>query len=129
MGFASFFKRRNKRPDTDVETGRAGEDAAVDWLRRRGCEIVERNWTCPLGEVDVIARDHGAVVFVEVKTSRRKGSVPPEGRVRADKQRKLRSLAQFYFKHRGVDAPCRFDVISVWWENNERRIRHIENAF
>jgi putative endonuclease len=48
--------------------GKRGEDLAADYLRGAGLSIVERNWRCALGEIDVIARDGGETVFVEVKT-------------------------------------------------------------
>jgi putative endonuclease len=120
---------RGKQQPTDRDTGAEGEAAAEKHLVNAGMRIVERNWTCVLGEVDIIGRDGDTIVFVEVKSSRRLGSVPPEFRVNHDKRRKLRSLARFYLKHRGLDVPCRFDVISVWWEGNSPQLRHIENAF
>jgi putative endonuclease len=120
---------RRKRRATDRDTGAAGEAVAERHLVKAGMRILERNWTCVLGEVDIIGRDGDAIVFIEVKSSRLLGSVPPEFRVNRDKQRKLRSLARFYLKHRGLDDPCRFDVISVWWEGNSPQLRHIENAF
>jgi len=69
------------------------------------------------------------LVFVEVKTSRIMGSLPPEIRVHENKRRKLESLARIYLKQKSDETSCRFDVVSVWWEAEETKIRHIEDAF
>jgi putative endonuclease len=132
--FASFFKkiwRRNKplASRTTAQIGRDGEDAAVKHLSRLGFQVVERNWSCKAGEMDIICRHQNAWVFVEVKASRRLTEFPPETRVNQDKRRRLHTLARFYLGHKYGVVPYRFDVISVWWEHDDVKIRHIENAF
>jgi Holliday junction resolvase-like predicted endonuclease len=64
---------------------------------------------------------------VEVKSARVHGSLPPELRVQTAKRRKLNALVRVYVKSHSISAPCRVDVISVWWEEREPRIRHIED--
>ena len=98
-------------------------------LSHEGLDVVERNWSCKAGEMDIICRDRSTWVFVEVKASHVLAIVPPEARVNWEKRRRLRRLARYYLGHRFDTASYRFDVISVWWENGEIKIRHIENAF
>lgn len=132
--FESFFKifrpkPRISLPQTDAEIGKRGEEIAAQFLRSKGFRVVERNWKCPLGEFDLICRDKDVFVFVEVKSSLKLAAVSPEARVNPRKQHKLHVLARYYIKHKAIQAPCRFDVVAVWWENQEPQIRHIENAF
>ena len=131
--FANFLKRILRRRPLEgrsaEQIGSDGESAAVRFLTRSGLHIVERNWSCRHGEVDVICRDKDAWVFVEVKASHRMSVRPPEARVDADKQRRLRRMARFYLGTGVETSVCRFDVVSVWWEQGEIRIQHNENAF
>ncbi len=127
--FKKLFSRGNSAPSTNPEIGKSGEEAAQNYLRRQGFSILERNWKCLLGEMDLICRDHDTIVFVEVKSSLKLGMVSPEYRVGSAKQKKLRSLAAYYLKHVGTDSSCRFDVIAVWWNGNAPQVRHIQNAF
>jgi putative endonuclease len=132
--FESFFKRIwKKRKPASVRTnaviGRDGEEAAAKHLARLGMNIRERNWTCKAGEIDLICLHRDTWVFVEVKTSDKLGIAPPEARVNTDKQRRLRKLARYYLGNKSETASVRFDVVAVWWENDEIEIRHYENAF
>jgi putative endonuclease len=131
--FANFLKRiRPGKPlgnRTAEEIGSDGEKAAVKYLARQGLHVVERNWSCRFGEMDIICRHRDTWVFVEVKSSHRMPERPPEARVDADKQRRLKRLAHHYLGSRAESSVCRFDVVSVWWEGDEIRIRHNENAF
>ncbi|HEY3364747.1 MAG TPA: YraN family protein [Symbiobacteriaceae bacterium] len=99
---------------TNVETGRAGELAAARFLIAQGYRILERNVRFRTGEIDIVAREGGALVFVEVKT--RTGSrfgAPAEAVTRA-KQQQLVRLAQLYLTGHGpADQSCRFDVVAV----------------
>ncbi len=92
----------------------AAEDAAADFLRRQGYQIVQRNFTTRLGEIDIVAVDDGMVVFVEVKSRASDDYGPPEVAVDRRKQAKLRRIAQLYLdRHRLTDTPCRFDVVAL----------------
>ena len=134
MVFANFFKKllERRRPlseRTKAEIGRDGENAAAKLLEHKGFDVIERNWSCKFGEVDLICRDRSAWVFVEVKASHKLSAAPPEFRVNWEKRRRLRRLARYYLGHKFETIPYRFDVISVWWENDQVRTRHYENAF
>jgi len=121
-----------KQPEpvgVSAQTGKDGESAAVRFLEDAGYRVLLRNWSCPIGEVDIVCLDGDTHVLVEVKSSRTLGMLPPESRVGAKKRRKLTALAHYYVKHRRVQAPVRFDVISVWWENDLAQVRHLRDAF
>ncbi len=107
--------------------GRAGEDAAVTWYVHRGAEVLERNWRCRDGEIDLIVRLDTTVVFVEVKTrsSTRYGS--GFAAVGHRKQATIRRVAQRWLREQEEwFESLRFDVVDV---NAEGHLRVIESAF
>src|SRR5687768_4083316 len=111
--------------------GARGEREAARFLKRKGLRIVERNWRCDGGEVDLIARDGHWLVFVEVKT-RRGEFVRPEEQIHSFKEGRLRHAADVYLaRYRGAEPAVRFDVVAVIWPEGARRpeIRHEEHAF
>ncbi len=94
--------------------GKLGENAAVRYLKQNGYQVIERNYRCKYGEIDIIAKDGDSLVFVEVKsrTSSRYGT--PYESVDWRKQRKIRRLAAIYLQSRGrYMGQCRFDVVGV----------------
>lgn len=94
--------------------GRRGEQVAARWLQRHGLQVLERNWRCRAGEIDIIARDGTTLVVVEVKTrtSTRYGS--PAAAVAGPKLARLRRLAGEYLRaHPQRAAAIRVDVIAV----------------
>ncbi len=108
--------------------GDRGERAAVALLKRRGMRILRRNYRTKHGEVDVIARDGGVVVFVEVK-ARRRGD--PAEAVTPEKQRRL-TLAALHFlkRHDLLERRCRFDVVAVLWpDDGPPAVEHYVDAF
>ena len=118
--------RRNK------ELGRHGEDMAARFLERRGLEILERNWTCPAGEADIIAREEdGTIVFVEVKTRSGVQMGMPEEAVTTAKRRRYEGIALYYISnYEGEEAAVRFDVVAITAaENGNALLRHHRGAF
>lgn len=107
----------------------AGEDQAESYMRKRGFEIVARNWRIKLGEIDIVARKGPMLVFVEVK-ARSEGSLThPSESVTYSKQKRLRLLASAYLSIERPDfEECRFDVISVFL-GRRSRLEHLEAAF
>ena len=94
--------------------GRRGEDAAAAYLLHNGYEIVDRNWSCRFGEVDIVADDDGEIVFVEVKTRNDIEKGLPEDAVTKAKRTKYEKIAALYLKeHDRSDCYVRFDVISL----------------
>jgi len=93
---------------------RAAEDAAADFLRRRGYKIAQRNFATRLGEIDIVALDDAMVVFVEVKSRSADDFGAPEVAVDKAKRARLRRVAQLFLeRHNLTDMPCRFDVIAL----------------
>ncbi|MFT3786449.1 MAG: YraN family protein [Tepidisphaeraceae bacterium] len=124
-------KLLGKSSSTSIDPlGDRGENVAAKELRNKGYRIIQRNFECKYGEVDIIARHGRSLVFVEVKT--RKDSDPePEEQVNLDKQRQVAKVAEYYMTRFGTPPPpVRFDVISIIWPRNQNPIiRHIEDAF
>ncbi len=116
------------------ELGSRGEDAAVRSLERRGWEVVERNWRCQLGEVDIVARDpDGQLALVEVKTRSCPQGAPdpmPELAVDDEKARRYVRLAGVYGQAHPEVGSVRFDVIAITATGDgHAHLRHISNAF
>lgn len=113
------------------ELGRRGEDAACELLKRKDYVILERNWTCPAGEADIIAMDGDCLVFVEVKTRAGVERGLPEEAVTPRKRAKYERIAGFFLSdYDGPDSRVRFDVIGVLALSGGRALaRHVVNAF
>jgi len=112
--------------------GTRAERAAARFLRRQGYRIVARNYTCPLGELDLVAVEVRTVVFVEVRSTAAEAPERPAASVDAVKQRRLTDLALYYLKHkRLLNHPARFDVLALSWPDGRREptIVHYRNAF
>lgn len=112
--------------DRRRERGAAGEDRAAAWYQANGYEVIDRNWRCRDGELDLVVRRGGELVFVEVKmrTSSRFG-IPAEA-VTATKQRRLRRLATRYLAEAGErSSALRFDVVAILGD----QLEVIEAAF
>jgi putative endonuclease len=95
--------------------GASGEDAVASWYEARGCAVLARNWRVREGELDVVARCAGVLVFCEVKTRRSDRYGSPAEAVTAAKRRRLRRLASLWLAaNPGAGrAELRFDVASV----------------
>ncbi len=97
-----------------VETGNAAESAAVSLLVRKGYTIVERNFRCKAGELDVVARDGDVLVFVEVRSRADAEHGRAEETVGAKKQRQVARIAMHYIGLRDpVFQKSRFDVVAI----------------
>lgn len=111
--------------------GQGGESVAVRHLKRQGYRILNRNYACPAGELDVVCRKDGTIVFVEVKSLRSDLRGDPEQNVTRAKQRHLLRAARHWLAdHDQPQAAYRFDVVSVVLpESGPPRVRHIVEAF
>ncbi len=117
-------------PDTQ-KLGAIGESLAVRFLKKAGHSILARNYICPLGEIDIITFQNGAVVFVEVKTLSDDRLANPEEHITPAKQRQLCRVAQHWLAaKRRPNCAYRFDAVSVVVPaDGEPRVRHIIEAF
>ncbi len=108
------------------EVGTAYEQLAADYLEELGYEIVEANYRCPVGEIDLVARDGSYLVFVEVKYRKNLAAGSPFEAVNIKKQQTIRRVARWYLTERhGEDMPVRFDVAGILGEE----ITIIKDAF
>jgi putative endonuclease len=111
-------------------TGEKGELAAVSFLKEKGYQILEINYRCAIGEIDVIAREKNELVFVEVKTRKSGEMGYPEEAVGVKKQKKMSQLALWYLQNEAIDnANARFDVVAITVYETKNEIRLIKNAF
>lgn len=99
--------------------GRSGEDAAVAYLTSRGLQVVERNWRCRYGELDIVARDGPVLVFCEVKTRRGTRFGSPVDAITVAKAARLRRLAGLWLAQgAGHQGQLRIDVIGILWHRD-----------
>jgi putative endonuclease len=117
--------------DNRRSLGQAAASEAARALERAGLAVVERNVRFPEGEIDLVCRDEGVFVFVEVKCRRAGWDDAPAAAVSWHKQRRLTRLAQHYLKKRRLDGVrCRFDVVSVTVDaRGALDVRHVRSAF
>ena len=109
------------------ETGSRYEQLAAAYLQKRGYRILEANYRCPRGEVDLIGKKDGVLVFFEVKYRKNSRWGSPLEAVDERKRKRLYRTAEHYIAvhEEAGNAACRFDVIGIL----ETEVIHIENAF
>lgn len=113
------------------DTGSMGELLARDFLKRKGYRILETNYRCRSGEIDIIALHHGSLTFVEVRTKANLDFGTPEESITSDKQQHLKHVAFHYLQtHPELSDSWQIDVIAVELDknNNLKGIKMIENA-
>ena len=108
--------------------GDEGEEMATGYLMEKGYEIVERNFQTRFGEIDIIARKDGILVFVEVKLKQGEEFGTPEEMYGFGKRQKVKRMAVMYLK--GEEVKCRIDMIAIVVDPNDRveRLTHYENV-
>jgi putative endonuclease len=113
-----------------IRTGKQGEDIAVAYLKKRGYQIIERNYTCLFGEIDIVAKDKNTLVFVEVKSRKSEVFGDPQLAVGLEKQKKMSRISLKYLEEKKL-YPCdaRFDVVAVKMLPAGNTIELIQNAF
>ena len=118
--------------ETAAQTlGIIGEELAFHFLKGKGYKILLRNYESPLGEVDLIAKEKGALVFIEVKTRRSDDMGSPAESVTAKKRGQIVKTAKYYLNRYGVHhVACRFDVVSILLPSEkDPTIELIQDAF
>lgn len=112
--------------------GRLGEDFALEYFKKRGFEIWERNYKTNFGEIDLIVKKGNLLIFVEVKTRKSLEFGSPIEAINKKKQEKIRFIADYYLSKRKIkDYQIRFDVFSILLDkdNKIKSFEHISNAF
>jgi putative endonuclease len=116
--------------DSRRQLGDSGEELAAAFLKKQGYKIIDRNYRTPLGEIDLIARHKGTLVFIEVKTRRSSRFGSPQEAVHPAKQERLRTLAEYYLSQKGLgELNVRFDVVAILLQDGKPRIEVIQGAF
>lgn len=113
---------QNKR-----KLGQEQEQRASETLEKEGYRILQKNYRCKIGEIDLIAVDEGVLVFIEVKYRRTTVSGYPEEAVTVQKQKQISRVAAWYLMENqlSLEVPCRFDVVAV----SPEKVRIYKNAF
>ena len=107
--------------------GAAAEELAAVFLEGRGLRIVERNYRCRFGEIDLVARSGAVLVFVEVRARQSEAFGGAAGSITAAKRRRLVAAARHYLAKHSVSRACRFDVVLL--RGREQEIEWLSDAF
>ena len=111
------------------EIGKLGEDIAVNYLKQKGYKILDRNFECRQGELDIIAIDKNEIVFIEVKTRTSNRYGTPSEAVNKIKQKHMLQTIKYYLYIRNLsDKFVRIDVIEVYIKDNVYKVNHIKQA-
>jgi putative endonuclease len=117
-------------PDARQTLGKLGEDLACDELQRRGYAILERRYRTRFGEIDIIAREAGAVVFIEVKARAGDEFGGAAAAVTRLKQHRIAQMATDFLARRHLlDQSCRFDVVTVDFRDGRPSVEVYTHAF
>jgi putative endonuclease len=113
-----------------IALGKTGEDLACVALEGRGYAIIARRHRCRSGEIDIIARDGGTLVFVEVKARDSRAYGAAAEAVTRGKQRRIARIASEYvMRHRLEASPCRFDVVAIHFDAGTPSVEVFQDAF
>jgi putative endonuclease len=113
------------------EIGNHAEDLACEYLQAQGLHLITRNFSCRMGEIDLIMREQQTVVFVEVRARTKTDGYDPIESITYPKQQRLLRTGLLFLQKKGwLDAyPCRFDVIGITYSNGQPIVRWIKHAF
>ena len=114
-----------------LSLGDRGEIAACGFLKEKGYKILDKNYKCKIGEIDIVAQRDGRLAFIEVKTRTGLRFGTPQEAVDLRKREKIFKLAQWYMKEKKLESsPVAFDVVAVLWEEGcAPEMRLIANAY
>ncbi len=120
---------RNMKSRNTKEVGANVEQAAAEFLKRKGLKIRELNYHCKAGEIDIIASDRSCLVFVEVRHRKNSRYGTPAETITRIKVGKILNTANHYLQRHRLDQACRFDVIESIEQNGTLQFNWIQNAF
>ena len=108
--------------------GKFGENLACKYLKNNGFEIIERNYQCRYGEIDIIAEKENTIYFFEVKSRRIYSFGEPEESITSDKVNKIVLSAKYYLNNKKLyNLSCQFDAIAINIYSNNIQIKHLED--
>ncbi|MEE0858863.1 MAG: YraN family protein [Acutalibacteraceae bacterium] len=122
----------NKEKTEKRKTGDIGENFTCEYLLKLGYKILDRNYSCRYGELDIVAVNNTHIAFVEVKTRHENPMIRPCLAVDKRKQIKIMRVAYLYLKAKKLKLQPRFDIAEVYLKNNSDELHHInyiKNAF
>lgn len=110
--------------------GNYGENIACEYLEKNDFQIIEKNFSCYLGEIDIVAIDKNELVFIEVKTRCQNFFGDPREAVDTNKKNHIYNVAQYYLINKNLSDPyVRFDVIEIYlYGDQDYKIKHIKNV-
>ncbi len=119
--------RRQQQAVDRHQAGQLAETLALAFLKARGLTLLERNFRCRMGEIDLVMRDGASIVFVEVRLRSPGAYANAAESIDAHKQKRIVAAAGFYLAGR-AESPCRFDCVLLEHAHNDS-IRWIKSAF
>lgn len=133
MGILKRFykKSKNKKQAPHIELGKRGEDEACNYLKKQGYNILERDFRCRFGQIDIIADDDNTLCFIEVKSRSSHSFGHPEEAITNAKSSRIKKISEYYMLlHKINNRDCRYDVVAIFEpKNGKRQINLIKNAF
>lgn len=109
------------------KVGKEGEEYATKYLEEKGYKIIQRNFECKQGEIDIIAKEKNEYVFIEVKTRQNYNYGMPCEAVNEKKQKHIWNATKYYlYSHKLENKFIRFDVIEVFKRKNQFQLNHIK---
>ena len=110
--------------------GKLGEELATQYLKKIGVKIIERNFSCRQGEIDIIGKESEELVFIEVKTRSNLKYGNPADAVGYRKQQHLKQAIKYYlYKNNIINVPVRIDVIEIYIKQKSPKINQIKQIF
>ena len=125
-------KKRDSRSlqNPNLMKVKQGEKMAANYLKKKGYKIVDRNYHCKFGEIDIIGLDGDTLTFIEIKTRSSREFAPPEFAVTKHKQKKIKRSATHYLGRHGIEnRDCRFDIVAIILKKGKKEIVLYKNAF
>lgn len=125
------MRHNTTRPSVAARLGKRGEDIAAEYLLARGYDVIERNWRCRAGEIDIVARQENSLVLVEVKTRSSLSAGHPFEAITATKMARLRALAGLWCAAQNhTFSSVRIDAIAVLMHSSQpAKVEHLTGVW
>ncbi|MCS7180842.1 MAG: YraN family protein [bacterium] len=97
----------------NIEIGKLGEEKAIEFLKKKGYKIVDRNYRTKIGEIDIVAQKRKEIIFIEVKTRSSDDFGLPQEAINEKKLRKMEKVAFIYLNSKKINLPFKFEILSI----------------